>query len=141
MSVDSKKANELDHFLKQKDDSDKAEMVLESARQSDRTDIPNSNNSNVLQTRTKDRRRPSQPQTEGIVILEFDKCSVNFGVVLDNKSSSKSSGRSKVTLGSAQISKILPNSPAFADNRLKVGDRILEVNGRDLMKASLERSR
>lgn len=82
------------------------------------------------------RRRPSRPNGE-MFTLEFENCSSNFGISLDNKTSE----RTKVSLGSVYISKISPNSPASLDNRLQVGDKVFEVNGKDISKASLERSR
>jgi len=35
----------------------------------------------------------------------------------------------------------LPGSRAKEDGKLSVGDRVLEINGHDLAKASLERAR
>lgn len=131
MSVDIK------HHPKHELKTNGAEMALQSSTEHETSLI--SNNDEHL-TRNKGPRRPSQPQDE-VLTLEFKKCSANFGIVLDYKDSIKPSLRSKVMLGNAQISKILPNSPAFMDKRLKLGDRILEINGRDLAKASLERSR
>jgi len=89
--------------------------------------------------KSREKRRPSQ-QNE-VVSFEFEKCSLNFGIILDNKPSNRTSTKTKVALGNAQISKLLPNSPASLDGRLKVGDKLVEVNGRDLTKASLERAR
>lgn len=101
------------------------DMVLDTAK------ATSSTNSGKI----REKRRLSQPNQ--VLLLEFEKCSLNFGVILDNKSSTKT----KVSLGNAHISKLLPNSPAFLDGRLKVGDKLIEVNGRDLSKASLERAR
>lgn len=131
MSVDSKNveysANNgiADHVLQ------KAETAMETT-----PSTTNINNNDKLSKR----QRPSQPATE-LLTLEFKKCSLNFGVVLDNKTSNKTSGKAKVALGCAHIAKIIPKSPASIDSRLKIGDKLLEVNGRDLTKASLERAR
>lgn len=130
MSVDIN--DHLKHELK----ANGVEMAVHSTEQ----ETSLINNSEEHLTRNKGPKRPSQPKDE-VLTLEFKKCSANFGIVLDYKDSIKSSLRSKVMLGNAQISKILPNSPALMDKRLKVGDRILEINGKDLAKASLERSR
>ena len=108
MSLDTKNVDKTEELVKHQDKNENVEMVFDVERQR------KSSNNHVL--RAADRTRPSQPQSE-VVVLEFDNCSVNFGIVLDNKNASKSSGRSKVSLGNAQISKLLPNSPASLDNR------------------------
>ena len=72
--------------------------------------------------------------------FEFDECSGDFGVVLENKDpSSPSCARS--ALGNIRIADLLPDSRAKRDGLLEVGDRVMEINGRDLSKASLERAR
>jgi C-terminal processing protease CtpA/Prc len=136
MSVDIKNADYLANRPQEELKSDGVDMAHPSSTVTG-TSIESKND--LLKPKNK-ARRPSQPQDE-VLTLEFKKCFVNFGIVLDNKDSIEQSLRSKVMLGNAQISKILPNSPASMDNRLKIGDRMLEINGRDLTKASLERSR
>lgn len=72
--------------------------------------------------------------------FEFDECSGNFGVVLENKDPGSPS-RARTALGNIRIADLLPGSRAKQDGLLEVGDRVLEINGRDLSKASLERAR
>lgn len=127
MSAVSKNVHLSGNTTLEKDGLSKEEMVFDKA-----------GITNTSKTREKP-RRPSQPNE--MLTLQFENCMLNFGVILDNKTSNKTSVKSKVALGNVQVSKILPKSPASLDNRLKVGDKLLEVNGRDLTKASLERSR
>lgn len=72
--------------------------------------------------------------------FEFDDCSANFGVVLENKDPGSPS-RTRSALGNIRIADLSPGSRAKQDGRLSVGDRVLEINGHDLSKASLERAR
>ena len=72
--------------------------------------------------------------------FEFESCSGNFGVVLENRDS-KSPSRTRSALGNIRITEISPDSEAKRDGRLTVGDRVLEINGHDLSRASLERAR
>ena len=72
--------------------------------------------------------------------FEFDECSGDFGVVLENKDPCSPS-RARTALGNIRIADLLPDSRAKRDGMLEVGDRVMEINGRDLSKASLERAR
>jgi len=72
--------------------------------------------------------------------FEFEDCTGNFGVVLENKAPGSPS-RARSTLGNIKIADLLPGSRAKEDGKLSVGDRVLEINGHDLSKASLERAR
>lgn len=72
--------------------------------------------------------------------FEFEGCSANFGVVLENRDS-RSPSRTRSALGNIRIIEISPDSTAKRDGRLAVGDRVLEINGHDLSRASLERAR
>lgn len=72
--------------------------------------------------------------------FEFEDCSGKFGVVLENKDPG-SPGRARSALGNIRIADLLPDSRAKQDGKLTVGDRVLEINGHDLSKASLERAR
>lgn len=77
---------------------------------------------------------------EDISSFEFEDCTGNFGVVLENKAPGSPS-RARSALGNIRIADLLPGSRAKEDGKLSVGDRVLEINGRDLSKASLERAR
>ena len=72
--------------------------------------------------------------------FEFEHCSGKFGVVLENKDAGSPS-RTRSALGNIRIADLLPGSRAQQDGKLEVGDRVLEINGHDLSKASLERAR
>lgn len=72
--------------------------------------------------------------------FEFDECSGDFGVVFENKDPCSPS-RARTALGNIRIADLLPDSRAKRDGMLEVGDRVMEINGRDLSKASLERAR
>lgn len=72
--------------------------------------------------------------------FEFEDCTGNFGVVLENKAPGSPS-RARSALGNIKIADLLPGSRAKEDGKLSVGDRVLEINGHDLSKASLERAR
>lgn len=72
--------------------------------------------------------------------FEFEDCSGNFGVVLENKDPGNPS-RTRSALGNIRIADLSPGSRAKQDGKLEVGDRVLEINGHDLSKASLERAR
>ena len=72
--------------------------------------------------------------------FEFEDCSGNFGLVLENKDSGSPS-RTRSALGNIRIAALSPGSRAKQDGKLAVGDRVLEINGHDLSKASLERAR
>lgn len=72
--------------------------------------------------------------------FEFEGCSGKFGVVLENRDTGSPS-RTRSTLGNIRIAEISPDSAAKRDGRLEVGDRVLEINGHDLSRASLERAR
>ena len=86
-------------------------------------------------------RRIGDLQNEGEVrTLEFEGCSASFGIVLENRNAG-SPNRSRSTLGNIRIAKLLSDSPAGRDKSLRIGDRVLEINGHDLRKASLERAR
>lgn len=77
---------------------------------------------------------------DDIISFEFEDCTGNFGVVLENKASGSPS-RARSALGNIRIADLLPGSRAKDDGKLSVGDRVLEINGHDLSKASLERAR
>ena len=78
---------------------------------------------------------------DDIRTFEFEGCwSENFGVVLENKDTG-SPNRARSTLGNIKITEISLNGAAEQDGRLSVGDRVLEINGHDLSRASLERAR
>ena len=72
--------------------------------------------------------------------FEFEKCSSNFGITLNNKLSGKQP-KTRTILGNIRIVDITAGSPAEIDGRLHVGDRLLEINGHDLGKASIERAK
>lgn len=72
--------------------------------------------------------------------FEFEGCSTSFGVALENKDH-RSPSRTRSTLGNIKIAEILPDCLAKRDGRLAVGDQVLEINGHDLSRASLERAR
>lgn len=72
--------------------------------------------------------------------FEFEDCTGNFGVVLESKAPGSPS-RARSALGNIRIADLLPGSRAKEDGKLSVGDRVLEINGHDLSKASLERAR
>lgn len=78
--------------------------------------------------------------TGDIRTFEFEGCSGSFGVVFENRITGSPS-RARSALGNIRISQILPDSAAQRDGRLSVGDRVLEINGHDLSRASLERAR
>jgi len=77
---------------------------------------------------------------EDSISFEFEDCTGNFGVVLENKASGSDS-RARSALGNIRIADLLPGSRARDDGKLSVGDQVLEINGHDLTKASLERAR
>lgn len=77
---------------------------------------------------------------DDISLFEFEDCTGNFGVVLENKAPGSPS-RARSALGNIKIADLLPGSRAKEDGNLSVGDRVLEINGHDLAKASLERAR
>ena len=74
-------------------------------------------------------------------VFEFHISSANFGVVLGNKTAILTPSRSRTLLGNVRIVEISAGSLAEQDGRLRVGDRVLEINGHDLGKASIERAR
>ena len=71
---------------------------------------------------------------------EFEGCSSNFGIVLENRNLIGPS-RTRSSLGNIKVAEITPHSVAEQDGRLAVGDRVLEINNHDLTRASLERAR
>ena len=77
---------------------------------------------------------------DDISSFEFEGCTGNFGVVLENKAPDSPS-RARSALGNIRIADLLPGSRAKEDGKLSVGDRVLDINGHDLSKASLERAR
>lgn len=72
--------------------------------------------------------------------FEFEKCSSNFGIFLNNKPSGKQT-RTRTILGNIRIVDITAGSPAEIDGRLQVEDKVVEINGHDLTKASIERAK
>lgn len=73
--------------------------------------------------------------------FEFEGCSSNFGIVLENRNLIGLSRTRSSSLGNIKVAEITPHSVAEQDGRLAVGDRVLEINNHDLTRASLERAR
>ncbi|XP_048583633.1 uncharacterized protein LOC5517610 isoform X2 [Nematostella vectensis] len=95
-----------------------------------------------ISSRTSNSTTTTKSKYGGTMVFEFKNCSPNFGIKLDNKeTATKHLTSSRTTLGNARISEIQPKSLAFSDGRLTVGDKILAINGKDLSKASVERTR
>lgn len=95
----------------------------------------------VSETQRRTPLRKDVVNGDEIRTFEFDGCSSsNFGVSLENKATG-SSNRTRSALGNIRIAGISPDGAAKQDGRLSVGDRVLEINGHDLSRASLERAR
>ena len=85
-------------------------------------------------------RRGDVVSADNVSSFEFEDCTGNFGVVLENKAPGSPS-RARSALGNIRVADLLPGSRAKEDGKLSVGDHVLEINGHDLSKASLERAR
>lgn len=100
---------------------------------------PRTNKVSGTQSRTS--LRKDVVNEDEIRTFEFEDCSSgNFGVSLGNKATG-SANRTRSALGNITIAEISPDGAAKQDGRLSVGDRVLEINGHDLSRASLERAR
>ena len=95
----------------------------------------------VSETKSRTPLRKDVVNEDKIRTFEFEGCSSgNFGISLENKATGSSS-RTRSALGNIRIAEISPDGAAKQDGRLSVGDRVLEINGHDLSRASLERTR
>lgn len=95
----------------------------------------------VSETQRRTPLRKDVVNGDEIRTFEFEGCSSgNFGVSLENKATG-SLNRTRSALGNIRIAEISPDGAAKQDGRLSVGDRVLEINGHDLSRASLERAR
>lgn len=72
-----------------------------------------------------------------IRMFEFDECLGDFGVVFENKDFCSLSCV-RIVLGNIWIVDLLLDSRVKWDGMLEVGDRVMEINGCDLFKVSLE---
>ena len=80
----------------------------------------------------------------GLQVVDFYNCEVeDFGVVISqsSKARTKTTKVGKEKCGGIYISKIIVDSRAYYDGRLEEGDDILEINGHNTEKITLERAR
>jgi len=112
--------------------------MTESKVSSSREFSPRAKKVSITENGTRPRR--DVVNADDSVSFEFEDCTGNFGIVLENKASGSPS-RSRSALGNIRIADLLPGSRAKDDGKLTVGDLVLEINGHDLAKASLERAR
>ena len=82
----------------------------------------------------------TEREQSNIRMFEFYKCSSNFGISFNNKLSGNQT-KTRTFLGNIRIVEITSGSPAEIDGRLQVGDKVVEINGHDLRKASIERAK
>ncbi len=86
---------------------------------------------------TKDLKKIEPPITEGIIGVGVE-CFSASEKAAELKRSGKNEQLRKMKSDDCRIAKIMDSKPASKDGRLRVGDKILEVNGRKIKNISLE---
>ena len=83
-------------------------------------------------------------QSTGLQVVDFYNCEVDdFGIILSqsSKAQTKTSKVGKEKVGGIYVLKVVVDSRAYYDGRLEEGDEVLEINGHNTEKITLERAR
>ncbi len=87
---------------------------------------------------------PGLQNLGGLQVIDFYNCEVeDFGIVLGqtNKAKLKNTRFGKEKLGSINIVNVIVDSRTYYDGRLEIGDDVLEINGHNTERMTLERAK